>query len=110
MTDGEQLRGEPVFEVVAPAGDPRHTELQVAGAVPDLAHARIGFVWDLLFSGDLVFDTIAAELGERYPGVEFVGYQAFGDIHGPDEARVLTELPELLRQERVDAVVAGVGA
>ena len=110
MTDGEQFTSEPVFEVVAPAGEPRPTELQVAAAVPDLAGARIGFVWDLLFSGDLVFDAVAAELGQHYPGVEFVGYQAFGDIHGPDEARVLSELPELLRQERVDAVVAGVGA
>lgn len=110
MSEGDQTMGEPVFHVVEPAGPPRPAQLQPVPGVADIAGARIGFVWDLLFKGDLVFDAIAAELEQRHPGVEFVGYQAFGDIHGPEEARVLSELPELLRQERVDAVVAGVGA
>ena len=106
----EAVDREPVYEVVAPVGAQQAADLQAAKPLPELAGRRIGFVWDLLFSGDLVFDAIAAELAERHPEIEFVGYQRFGDIHGGDEKAVLERLPELLRQERIDAVVAGVGA
>ena len=110
MADGPHPDREPVFDVMEPAGAPLPSQLRPAVAVADLGRARVGFVWDLLFKGDLVFDAIAAALAVQYPGIEFVGYEAFGDIHGPNEAQVLSELPELLRRERVDAVVAGVGA
>ena len=39
-----------------------------------------------------------------------LGYEAFGDIHGADEVQVLEELPDRLRAQRIDAMVAGVGA
>src|SRR5947209_19934302 len=103
----EQSMDEPVYEVVAPVGSQQATDLEAAAPLAALAGARIGFVWDLLFKGDLVFDAVAEELRQRHPGVEFVGHERFGDIHGPEENAVLERLPELLRPERLDAVGAG---
>jgi hypothetical protein len=42
--------------------------------------------------------------------MSFVSHTAFGDIHGPDEAKTMAALPARLRAERVDAVIVGVGA
>jgi hypothetical protein len=102
--------GEPVFEVVIPFGRQRQPALLPAEALNQLSHKRVGFVWDQLFSGDLIFDAIAAELGHSFDGMEFVAYDQFGDIHGADEKRVLEALPSRLQQHRVDALVVGIGA
>ena len=101
---------EPVFEVVAPLGVQRVDKVGFAAPLPDLSGKRIGFLWDNLFQGDLCFASISEALARRYQGMEFVGYENFGDIHGRDERAVLEELPERLRQHRIDAAVVGVGA
>jgi hypothetical protein len=71
---------------------------------------RVGFAWDQLFHGDVVFDAIAAELARTIVGVQPVGYEHFGDIHGADERQCLEELPHRLRRHRVDGLVVGIGA
>ena len=110
MSDQASKAGEPVFEVVIPFGHQRQPRLQPAAPLSGLSHKRVGFVWDQLFSGDLIFDAIAAELGREFDGMEFVGYQDFGDIHGAEEKRVLEALPSRLQQHRVDALIVGIGA
>jgi len=67
-------------------------------------------VWDYLFKGDAMFETVCGPLRERWPGVEFVGPEPFGNIHGPDERQVVEDLPRRLREQRVDAAIVGVGA
>jgi hypothetical protein len=110
VTDQTSPGGEPVFEVVIPFGRQRPPRLQPAAPLTGLSDMRVGFVWDQLFSGDLIFDAIAAELGQLYDGMEFVGYEEFGDIHGAHEKRVLEALPSRLQQHRIDALVVGIGA
>jgi hypothetical protein len=110
VSDHAGRSGEPVFEVVIPFGRQRQPALQAADGLAELSHKRVGFVWDQLFSGDLIFDAIAAELGHTFDGMEFVGYDQFGDIHGADEKHVLEALPSRLQQHRVDALVVGIGA
>ena len=93
------------FEVVSPVGR------WVGEAVrPAPGGRRVGFVWDHVFRGDEIFRVVEAELRARDDGLSFVGWPAFGDIHGPDERRVLGELGDRLRAEEVDAVIVGVGA
>ena len=98
------------YEVVSPITTQRQQAAAAAPPLSDLGGKRIGFVWDMLFDGDLVFAAIADELASRFTGIEFVGYETFGDIHGADEVQVLEELPDRLRAQRIDAMVAGVGA
>lgn len=101
---------EAAFDVVAPLGEQVTEEFRPAGSLSGLDGRRVAFLWDLLFKGDFVFDQIAEELRASYDGIEFVGHETFGDIHGGDEHRVLSDLPRLFEEHRIDAAVVGVGA
>lgn len=98
------------YSVLSPEG---RSVARAAGSRPtfdDLSQVVIGELWDYGFRGDEVFAVVREILTERYPGVRFVGYEKFGDIHGPDEHAVVAALPQRLRDERCNAVLAGVGA
>jgi len=101
---------DPVASVVSPLGRTTADELEVNDGLGPLGGKRIAFVWDLLFSGDKMIEEMQAILGEKYPGVEFVGHENFENIHGPEERRVVAELPDRLKELEVDGAVIGVGA
>ncbi len=99
---------EPRYDVVwpqAPMGVQRHRH---AARLDDLRGKTVAFVWEYMFRGDELFPVLEQYLRDTYD-VEVVGYEAFGNTHGPDEAAVLAELPHKLRDWRVDAAVSGVG-
>ncbi len=105
-----ELRAEPRYDVVWPKS-PRGVQARaLAPRLDDLAGKRIGFLWDYMFRGDELFPVIERELQTRYPGVEVVGYDAFGNVHGPEEHQVVGAIPSVIAARGVDAVVSGVGA
>ncbi|MCB0982622.1 MAG: hypothetical protein KDB17_18520 [Ilumatobacter sp.] len=73
-----------------------------------LVGKRVGFLWDYMFRGEELFPALERELVAR--GAEIVGYDAFGNIHGPDEAQLVGEIPSVIAARGIDAVVSGVGA
>jgi hypothetical protein len=81
---------------------------RLADRLETLQGKRIGFLSDYLFRADELFPVLARELTDRY-GAEVVGYDVFGNTHGPIEAQVIGEIPSLLASRGVDAVVSGVG-
>lgn len=101
---------EGTFEVVSPSGTQVLQAATSAAALTGFAGMRIAFLWDELFSGDIAFEEIAAEVRGLEPSVEFVSYQQFGNFHGSEDRAVLAALPALLAQQRIDAVIVGVGA
>ena len=103
---------EPVYEVVwpkAPRGAQRRRAAARLDGLDGLDGARIGFVWDYMFRGDELFPVLERELRRRHPGLEVVGYDVFGNIHGPDEAALVRGLPHELHEHGIDAVVVGNG-
>ena len=98
---------EPQYAVVRPVGRWVAEPIRMRAAT---APRRVGFVWDHVFRGDEMFKTAEEELRAGDPRLTFVGYQAFGDIHGRDAANVVASLPSRLQAEEVDAVIVGVGA
>lgn len=98
------------YVVVSPEGQAIDRHVRREGATLDLAAARIGELWDYGYRGEEVFTWIRQELSATYPGIEFVTYDAFGDIHGPDEREVVAALADRLKAHRIDAVLAAVGA
>lgn len=80
-----------------------------AARLDDLDGKRIGFLWDYLFRGDELFPVLEKELSQRYPGIEIVGYEEFGNTHGSDEVERIAALPEVLTARHIDAVVSGMG-
>jgi hypothetical protein len=98
------------FEVVWPLAPSTEQAVALSRRLGDGGARRIGFVWDHVFRGDEIFAELEPGLAARFPGSTFVPYGAFGNIHGHDEREVFAALPGRLRDERVDAVVVGIGA
>jgi hypothetical protein len=97
------------YRVVWPAGRRLHNGHQMARRLDDLNGKVVAQLWDWVFKGDQMFDIWERELARQYPDVKFVSWRAFGEIHGANEHKVLAELPALLKQHKVDAVICGVG-
>ncbi len=100
---------EPTYNVVWPKSPLGVQRRSRAPRLDTLANKRIGFVWDYLFRGEEIFPAIEKELRRRYEGLEVVSYDAFGNIHGPDEHALVAALPAAFARYRIDAVVSGNG-
>jgi len=100
---------EPTYEVVWPKSALGVQTRPLAPRLEALDGMRIAFLWDYLFRGDELFPALARELTARYPTIEILDYDVFGNTHGGDEKEVIAALPQVLRSHRVDAVVSGIG-
>jgi hypothetical protein len=101
---------EPQYEVVWPLGRPAYENRPPNERVADLNHAVVGELWDYLFRGEEIFPILREQLKARYPGIRFVTYDVFGNVHGPKQRELVARVPELLREHRVDAVISAIGA
>ncbi|MGE5523251.1 MAG: hypothetical protein ACM3SS_06020 [Rhodospirillaceae bacterium] len=101
---------EPQYDVVWPLGRPAFEERAPNARVRDLNDAVIGELWDYLFRGEEIFPILREQLTARYPGIRFVTYDVFGNVHGPRQRELVARVPELLREHRVDAVISAIGA
>lgn len=98
------------YAVVSPEGRPVPKKRISTSKVDDMSRAVVAQVWDYRFRGDEVFAALRELLSQRYPGIEFVDYDRFGDIHGPNADELVEALPGRLRESGCTAVVAGMGA
>jgi hypothetical protein len=101
---------QPIYEVVWPLGRSHWDQRELNPGVNDFNGKTIAEVWDYVFRGNEIFPLIRAALKKRYPQVRFVGYDTFGNTHGVNQKQVLAEMPALLREHKVDAIISGVGA
>ena len=97
------------YEVVWPKSPLGVQQKRAAARLDSLAGKRVAFVWDYLFRGDELFPILERELLDRFDGVEIVGFEEFGNLHGADEKDRVARLPDDLRSRGVDAVVSGMG-
>ena len=97
-----------VYEVFWPGGA---NAVHTVSSAPrtDLTGKRIGLLWDYVFRGEEIFPILEESISERYENVEFIGYDKFGSTFGGDEHAVLTALPRLLKDLKIDAVISGIG-
>lgn len=100
---------EPTYDVVWPKSPLGLQARRPADRLDTLAGKRIGFAWDYLFRGEELFPVLAGELRRRFPGLEIVGHETFGNLHGPQEHALVAALPDTLARHGVDAVVSGNG-
>lgn len=105
-----ESRTDPVYRTLDPRGrTPRRRTVPNPRPLATLDGVRIAEFWDYLFKGDLMFPILRERIRDRFTGAEFVEYPIFGNTHGTDEHDVVTEIPQLLRAHRCDAVISGVG-
>jgi len=100
---------EPRYDVVWPRSPRGVQQHRRAPRLDDLSGRRVAFLWDYVFRGDELFPVLDRELRQRFDGIEIVGYEEFGNLHGADEKERLGRLPDDLRSRGVDAVVSGMG-
>ena len=109
MTAPRPASIEPRYEVVSPVGPSASERVQPSLPLDDLRGKTIGELWDYVFKGDEMFRILRRALAERYPGVRFVPFETFGNLHGKDEEALVAALPARLRQSGCDAVISAVG-
>lgn len=97
------------YEVVWPRGKRVKTEGRLARRLDTLEGKVVCELWDWVFKGDEMFKVWEQKLPKRYPGIIFVSWREFGEIHGGNEKEVLAALPQKLKQYHCDAVICGVG-
>ena len=102
-------RMEPTYDVVWPKSPRGMKSHALADRLDTLDRKRVAFLWDDLFRGDEIFPGLEVELTRRFPTVEIVGYDVFGNTHGTDEKEMVAGLAEGLTRRQIDAVISGVG-
>lgn len=100
---------QPTYDVVWPKSRRGVQSHRAAARLDSLNGKRIGFVWDYMFRGEEIFPLIERGLRERFDAIDVIGYDVFGNIHGPDEHAVVDALPGALAQHGVDGVIVGNG-
>jgi hypothetical protein len=104
------MNAEPAYEVFPPTGLVAQDAVPVNRHPSSLSNKTVGFVWDYLFKGPILFDALRELIDAQFAGVRYIDYDYFGDIHGLDSTRVVEELPEKLHAAGVDVAVVAVGA
>ena len=97
------------YDVVWPGSAQGIQRRRRADRLDSLEGKRVAFLWDYLFRGDELFPVLDKELRSRFEAIDIVGYEEFGNLHGPDEKERVGRLPDDLRDRGVDAVVSGMG-
>ena len=104
------MNTEPVYEVVAPTGRVVRDHVPNNVYPTSLSNRTVGFVWDYLFKGPILFDAIRDLIDAQFTDVRYIDYDYFGDIHGLQSTRVVEELPDKLHAAGVEVAVVAVGA
>ena len=93
---------EPHYECVWPQGRKAYRGRKLQTRVPDLSGKVIGELWDYLFRGEDMFPILREELRKRFPGISFVPYDVFGNVHGPKQTELIADVPRLLKKHGCD--------
>lgn len=102
--------GEPAFEVVWPLGRSAFKTRAPNARIADLSGKVVGELWDYLFRGEEIFPILREELAKRFPGIRFVTYDVFGNVHGPQQRELVADVPKLLERHGCNAVISAIGA
>ncbi len=97
------------YEVLWPRGRKSIVNRPPAQRLGSLEGKTVCEMWDLVFRGNELYPMIEQALRTRYPGMKFVDHRLFGCVHAGDEKDVLERLPALLKENKCDALISGMG-
>lgn len=101
---------EPTYDVVWPLGKSAYDTRAPNERIADLSGITVAELWDYLFRGEDIFPIVRARLTEQFPGIRFVTYGVFGNVHGPQQRELIADVPKLLREHGCNAVITAIGA
>jgi hypothetical protein len=97
------------YQVVWPLGKLDYRNVALKPRIADLNGKTICELSDYSFRGEEIFPIVRELLRQQYPGIKFVEYTNFGNTHGAAEAKVIHNLPAMLKEHGCDGVISGVG-
>lgn len=97
-----------VYEVLWPLGKTTYQMVSLMPRLSDLKGKTICELSDMGFRAEDIFPLIRKIPGSRFPGINFVDYDNFGNTHGSNETEVIASLHDKLHEQRCDAVISGV--
>ena len=100
---------EETYAALWPRGEKTVAIAPLAPRLDTLAGKNVAFLWDYLFRGDEIFPILEAELSAAYRDMTFVAYSTFGSTHGAKEGQIIADLPRTLAENKVDAIISGMG-
>jgi hypothetical protein len=100
---------EPGYKVVWPLGKLAYQPITLKPRPANLDGLTICELSDYGFRAEEIFPFVRELLRKRYPGIKFIVYPAFGNIHGSKEDEIISSLPEKLQKYGCNAVISGVG-
>ena len=96
------------YEVVYPLGRRVRRRQARAERPRSLDNITIGELSNDMFDAGFVFESIEKAILKRVPTAKFVSHEHFGDVHGPNDAQIIRDLPDNLKRLGVDVVISGV--
>ena len=97
------------YQGVWPLGKLAYRNVALKPRIADLNGKTICELSDYSFRGEEIFPIVRELLRQQYPGIKFVEYTNFGNTHGAAEAKVIQNLPAMLKEHGCDGVISGVG-
>lgn len=105
------MMSEPLYEVTWPLGRSTIKQIDAKPRISDLSKATIAHLSHYGFRHDEMIPVIEDVMSRQFPGIRFIGPDAFGNIHGPRHGKdTLPVLPDKLREYGVDGVITGIGS
>jgi len=106
-------RGEPVYNVVSPLGDPTVKMITMAPRLDTLAGKTVCLVWNHTFKSNITLPAIGESLKKKYPDIKIIPYTEIdAATRGAVRTDVSTEIATLqavLKEKGCDAVISGNG-
>ncbi len=97
------------YKVVWPLGRIASEPVSLKPRPTDLTGLTLCELSDYGFRAEEIFPLVREKLSVLYPGVKFIEYSNFGNIHGTREVEIIAGLAEKLREYGCDVVISGVG-
>ena len=97
------------YEVYWPRSERQSKIKPLARRLENIAGKKVAFLWDYIFRGDEIFTILEKELKARFPGVTFVNWAEFGNIHGSEERKIVAALPQRFKELGIEAAITGMG-
>ena len=94
------------YEVLWPRAERQVKRKTLATRLDSLEGKTVAQLWDFIFRGDEVFDALEGGLKARYPGINFISWRDFGNMHGREERQIVAGLPQRMKELGVDAVIS----
>ena len=99
-----------IYKVVYPLGRSTQISKPITPRLTTLDGLTIGELSNYQFHSSLTFSVIRKALLKRFPNVNVIPYEVFGNIDDPNrESEVVKALPDKLKEYEVDAVITGNG-